>query len=507
MRKLGALAAALWLAAAGAQAQGIGGGGLGGGGSGGSGSGAGGMFMYSANTITLSGTAFAPIGGGGTTLHTTEADVATKAPSATTVLNLQVQMSAAPGTGATVAVTLRDAATSESLTCTISGASATNCQDVNPAHAFAVAQNDLIDWQVVSTGSVAGTPTITILANNGPAAMGVLSVSGTAGQVTCSPTTGAVICGLPATITQAENFTGGLQSGGVNALTVSGNGSALTGLLWSQLGSTPTTLAGYGITSPLPPAQGGTGENNGSNTITTSLNLTVSGSGNQNLFFGNTGVPWTYNFPQVSGNLAYQVGALTNGHCLQASGTAGGMADAGAACVTTTLAFSGITSATNTTAAMVIGAGASLDYTSTGTINARTLAGSSIGTSGATIPLLSTTNTFGAGQAVQPGAGGTQSAGGTYTMNFAIANSFSATFGAGNLTIANPTNVQSAQEGCLALTQDSVGGRTASWGANFKWSSGTPPVLSTGAGATDLVCWHAVSPSFVGGQLTMAALQ
>ncbi len=38
-------------------------------------------------------------------------------------------------------------------------------------------------------------------------------------------------------------------------------------------------------------------------------------------------------------------------------------------------AFSAITSATNTTAAMVVGAGASLNYTSTGTINATTLAG------------------------------------------------------------------------------------------------------------------------------------
>lgn len=120
---------------------------------------------------------------------------------------------------------------------------------------------------------------------------------------------------------------------------------------------------------------------------------------------------------------------------------------------------------------------------------------------------LNISQSFTAGQAVSPGAGGTQTPGGTFTMNFAVANSFSATFGAGNLTIANPTNVKSAQEGCLALTQDSVGGRTASWGANFKWPSGTPPTLSTAANATDLVCWHAVSPTFVGGQLTMAALQ
>lgn len=37
------------------------------------------------------------------------------------------------------------------------------------------------------------------------------------------------------------------------------NPSWLTSLTWSKISSTPTTLAGYGITSPLPVAQGGTG--------------------------------------------------------------------------------------------------------------------------------------------------------------------------------------------------------------------------------------------------------
>lgn len=41
-------------------------------------------------------------------------------------------------------------------------------------------------------------------------------------------------------------------------LATTGSGSGLTGITWSQIGSTPTTLAGYGITSPLPQAQGGT---------------------------------------------------------------------------------------------------------------------------------------------------------------------------------------------------------------------------------------------------------
>jgi hypothetical protein len=44
-------------------------------------------------------------------------------------------------------------------------------------------------------------------------------------------------------------------------------------------------------------------------------------------------------------------------------------------CPTISSAFSGITSATNTTAAMLVGAGSSLNYTSTGTINASSLGG------------------------------------------------------------------------------------------------------------------------------------
>src|SRR5690606_20637736 len=35
---------------------------------------------------------------------------------------------------------------------------------------------------------------------------------------------------------------------GTNVLAPDGDGSSLTGLTWSQIGSTPTTLSGYGIT-------------------------------------------------------------------------------------------------------------------------------------------------------------------------------------------------------------------------------------------------------------------
>lgn len=94
------------------------------------------------------------------------------------------------------------------------------------------------------------------------------------------------------------------------------------------------------------------------------------------------------------------------------------------------------------------------------------------------------------GQAVTPTVGGAQAAGGTLTPDFSLSNAITATFGAGNLTIANPTNVKVGQSYVIALTQDGVGSRTVTWGANYKWASATAPTLSTAASAKDVIsCW------------------
>lgn len=134
-------------------------------------------------------------------------------------------------------------------------------------------------------------------------------------------------------------------SGGTNGTFTSASPWALSGVFSltgvSNTLGTPSSLTltnanglplSSGVTGILPGTNGGTGVNNGSNTISTSLPFAITGSGAQTFFFGNSGVPWTYNFPQVSGNLAYQVGSIVSGHCLQASGTAGGITDAGAVC-------------------------------------------------------------------------------------------------------------------------------------------------------------------------------
>jgi hypothetical protein len=78
------------------------------------------------------------------------------------------------------------------------------------------------------------------------------------------------------------------------------------------------------------------------------------------------------------------------------------------------------------------------------------------------------------------------------TPDFSSSNSCLATFGAGNLTIANPINVKAGQGYIIALTQDGGGSRTVSWGGNFKCAGGcaTAIGLSTTGGAKDIVsCW------------------
>lgn len=170
---------------------------------GGGGSG-GGTFNYSDNGVTLTAnTYFVPIGGGGIP-QTTEAAVDVAAPAAATVANLQVGISAAPGAGNSYVFTLRDGGASQTLTCTISGASATSCSDTT--HSVNIAKGDLVAWQIVSSGTIVTTPTVTIAASNGTSGVGVTSVA-TIGPITGGTitTTGTIACAT--CVTSAASLT------------------------------------------------------------------------------------------------------------------------------------------------------------------------------------------------------------------------------------------------------------------------------------------------------------
>lgn len=56
----------------------------------------------------------------------------------------------------------------------------------------------------------------------------------------------------------------------------------------------------------------------------------------------------------------------------------------------------------------------------------------------------------------------------------------------GNRTMAAPTNL-SVRTFILVLIQDGTGSRTVTWNSVFKWPGGVAPVLSTAAGAKDVI--------------------
>lgn len=133
-----------------------------------------GIVTYSGPALTFTGTLYFPIGGGGLS-STTETNVDIDAPAAVTIQNMTVQMSAAPGVGNSITYTWRKNASSTTLTCTISGASATSCSDTT--HNFTTASLDLLDIQTVTTGTVVGTPTVVMAAQVGVAAPGTTAFS------------------------------------------------------------------------------------------------------------------------------------------------------------------------------------------------------------------------------------------------------------------------------------------------------------------------------------------
>ena len=132
---------------------------------------AGGVVGYSAPAVTLpaAGTTFVPYVGGGLP-SATETNVQAAAPVASVISNMYVTMSTAIGAGNTVAFTYRDNASSQTVTCTISGASAKTCSDLT--HSFTPAVGDALAIQIVTTGTVVATPNVQITTQYGAAGGG-----------------------------------------------------------------------------------------------------------------------------------------------------------------------------------------------------------------------------------------------------------------------------------------------------------------------------------------------
>lgn len=102
-----------------------------------------------------------------------------------------------------------------------------------------------------------------------------------------------------------------------------------------------------------------------------------------------------------------------------------------------------------------------------------------------TLALLSLAQTY---SAAQRGTITALTDGATITPNFASSNHFSVTLG-GNRILANPSNLTAGQSGVIFITQDATGGRTLSYGTQWDFADGNPPVLSTAANAVDLLAY------------------
>jgi hypothetical protein len=79
--------------------------------------------------------------------------------------------------------------------------------------------------------------------------------------------------------------------------------------------------------------------------------------------------------------------------------------------------------------------------------------------------------------------------GATITPNASLSNSFRVTLG-GNRVLANPTSLKDGGTYKFFIVQDGTGSRTLTYGTYWKFEGGIDPVLSTAAGAIDLIVGH-----------------
>lgn len=65
----------------------------------------------------------------------------------------------------------------------------------------------------------------------------------------------------------------------------------------------------------------------------------------------------------------------------------------------------------------------------------------------------------------------------------------------GNISFSQPTNLKPGTSGVIEIIQDGTGSRTATWHADFLWAGGTDGVLTTTAGARDLLSYYVTNDS------------
>lgn len=63
----------------------------------------------------------------------------------------------------------------------------------------------------------------------------------------------------------------------------------------------------------------------------------------------------------------------------------------------------------------------------------------------------------------------------------------------GNRTLGTATNIKPGQSGCIRVVQDGTGSRTLAYHGDYEFAGAVAPVLSTTAGAQDLLFYYAIA--------------
>ena len=140
----------------------------------------------------------------------------------------------------------------------------------------------------------------------------------------------------------------------------------------------------------------------------------------------------------------------------------------------------------------------------TGTASTASFATTSFGLSGTPSVLVSSagvnttstpTNLYVSGNAASNIVGlGTTSA--NTALNFSAGNNFSLQL-TGSIVLSNPTGVTTGQSGIILIQQDSVGSKTCGFGSHWDFPSSTAPTLSTGANALDALTYFVRSSTSI----------
>lgn len=84
----------------------------------------------------------------------------------------------------------------------------------------------------------------------------------------------------------------------------------------------------------------------------------------------------------------------------------------------------------------------------------------------------------------------------TIATDLSLSNNFVVTLG-GNRTLGNPTNINAGQAGIIVVKQDGTGSRTLAYASDWKFAGGTAPILTTAAGAIDVLSYYVVDSTHI----------